>query len=294
VSVGWGEPIAVAGLHPPPLAERRWHGRLELRFQLAGNRTVLAGCRHEGPLYVQRPFYTRGDSACQVLLLHPPGGLAGGDQLEVDVGVEAGAHALITTPSAGKIYPAPTLSSVQRTLLRAAPGSRLEWIPQESIVFDGAVTESTTRIELEGDARLVAWEITCLGRPACDERFERGHVRSRIEVQHDGTPIVLERARFEGGSALLHEPFGLGGAPVFGTLVCVGPDRDESLLELLRAACDSIAPGRAACTDLGPALLCRYLGPSTEQAQRVLRSLHGLLRERCLGARALTPRIFDT
>lgn len=275
-------------------AERRWHARLALGFERLGDRTALTSCRHEGPLYVQRPFYVRGDSACQVLMLHPPGGLAGGDEADVEVHVGPGAHVLLTTPSAGKIYPAPGLPSVQRTRVVAAAGSRVEWIPQENIVFDGAVTELSTRIELAVDARLLAWEITCLGRPACGERFERGVLRSRLEIVRDGALLLLERGRFEGGSALLTERYGLGGEPVFATLVAVTPGCDESLLEALRAASEAIAPGRAACTQLGAALVCRYLGPSTEQAQRVLRMLHGLLRERGLGCRALTPRIFDT
>lgn len=275
-------------------AKQPWRARLSLELERVGAATVLVRRSHEGPLCVQRPHYADGDSACQVILLHPPGGLVGGDELQVDAQVGPGAHALLTTPAAGKLYRTDAMPCVQRVRLRAAPGSRLEWLPQESIAFDGAIAELSTRIELEGDARLLAWELTCLGRPACGERFERGRLRVRFEITRDGEPLLFERGRYDGGGALLGEPWGLGGEPVTATLLCVTAVREAALVDGVRTLLASFAPGRTACTELGAALVCRYRGPSVEQARHAFGAVHGFLRERCFDARALTPRILLT
>jgi len=283
-------------LKPMDLAAERpgWRARLSLELERVGDRTVLTRRSHEGPLCVQRPLYVDGDSACQIILLHPPGGLAGGDELRVEVRLGAGAHALLTTPAASKLYRSAGRPCAQHVALQAAHGSRLEWLPQESIVYDGALGALHTRIDLLGDARLLASEVVCLGRPVCGERFERGTLSQRLDVYRDGAPLLVERGRYRGGSALLADGYGLGSAPVFGTLVSVGPERGDGLVDRLREVLASVAAGRAACTDLGAALVCRYLGPSVEQAQRALRAVHGVLREHCLGAAAITPRIFLT
>ena len=271
-----------------------WQARLSLECERVAERTVLVRRSHEGPLCVQRPLYTDGDSACQLILLHPPGGLAGGDELQVDVRAFAGAHVLLTTPAAGKLYRSAGRPCAQRVQLHAEPGSRLEWLPQENIVYDGAFGALHTRIDLEGDARLLAAEVVCFGRPVCGERFERGLLSQRLEVYRDGAPMLLERARYVGGGALLKDSYGLGGAPVIGTLVCVAGPRSDALVERVRQVLASAAAERAGCTDLGAALVCRYVGPSVEQAHAALRAAHGVLREQCLDAAAITPRIFLT
>jgi len=286
--------VARVGASDATPEKQPWRARLSLELERVGEATVLVRRSHEGPLCVQRPHYAHGDSACQLILLHPPGGLVGGDELQVEARLGPGAHALLTTPAASKLYRTDALPCAQRARLHVAAGSRLEWLPQESIAFDGAIAELSTRIELEGDARLLAWELTCLGRPACGERFEHGRLRVRFEVVRDGEPLLIERGRYDGGSALLREPWGLGGEPVTATLVCVTAARDAALVDGVRELLSSFAAGRAACTELGAAIVCRYRGPSVEQARHAFGAVHGLLRERCFDARALTPRILLT
>src|SRR5262249_43518141 len=135
---------------------------------------VRARFEHEGPLRVQRAFYPEGPDLPHVYLLHPPGGLAPGDRLSIEIGVARWARALVTTPAAGKCYRSDGRVSEQKQTLRVAAGSSLEWLPQENIVFDGSCVRLSTRVELEEGASFVGWDVLCLGRPASGERFTRG------------------------------------------------------------------------------------------------------------------------
>ena len=280
----------------PALRGGAWQGRLELGFVRREATTVLAHRDHRGPLGVQRPFYTDSDpGTCQVYLLHPPGGLVSGDDLSIDVSVGERAHALLTTPAATKIYRSRGGSkATQQVSLRLARAARSEWLPQETIVYDGARAALATRIELAAEAELIAWEVTCLGRPACDERFTHGALGQRIEVQREGAPLVLERARYQGGGAGMDAAWGLGGQPVSGTLLCVTAADPTPLLPDLRALLAAHAGEEAVCSRLAHALCCRYLGPSVERALLAFRAAWALLRQRCFGLSASAPRIWST
>lgn len=274
-----------------------WEGRLALGFEARGERTVLARREHRGPLGVQRPFYAPEDpETCQVYLLHPPGGLVSGDELAIDVDAGARARVLLTTPAATKLYRsrAGAGPAVQQVSVRAAHGARVEWLPQETIAFDGSRAALSTRIELAAQAELIAWEVTCLGRPACAERFAHGALEQRFEVRREGVPLVLERARFAGGASGMDGAWGLGGHAVTGTLLCVTAADPEPLIPELRAALAACAGDEAVCSRLAHALCCRYLGPSAERALSAFRAAWSLLRSRCFGKPAAAPRIWAT
>jgi len=249
--------------------------------------------QHRGPLQVQRAFYPEGADLCHVYVLHPPGGLVAGDSLEVNVRVDLGARVLMTTPAAGKVYrgnggPVAT----QRHRLSVAAGASLEWLPQETIAFDGAAVELATRVELEPGAAFLGWEILCLGRPAAGERFTRGRCRQRFEVWRAGRPLCLERASILGGAPVLDAAWGLRGAPVVGTLLAVAPD-GAFALDDLRAT--GAAPGElASVTVVGDVLVCRYLGASAERARAHLARVWTLVRPRAIGRPATAPRIWST
>lgn len=272
-----------------------WQGRLELGFVRRERTTVLAHRRHLGPLGVQRPFYSDADPAtCQVYLLHPPGGLVSGDDLGIDVKIGERAHALLTTPAATKVYRSRGSAAAQAVSMRIDTGARGEWLPQETIVYDGARAALATRFELAADAELIAWEVTCLGRPACGERFTHGALDQRIEISREGTPLVLERARYQGGSASIDAAWGLGGQPVSGTLLCVTAGDASALLPELRSVLAARAGEEAVCSRLAHALCCRYLGPSVERALQAFRAAWALLRQRCFGLEPAAPRIWAT
>ncbi|MBW6232058.1 urease accessory protein UreD, partial [Pseudomonas aeruginosa] len=157
-----------------------WHAQLELAYARAGDATRPVTRRHAGPLRVQKHLYAEGPEVCQHILVHPPGGIAGGDSLAFDVRLGERAWAQLTSPGAAKWYRA-ACPSRQTLEIHLEPGATLEWLPQESIVFAGAQAELETRIQLRGDARLFYWDMVALGRPASGERFVSGHFVAALD-----------------------------------------------------------------------------------------------------------------
>ena len=274
-----------------------WQARLTLGFQRQGQRTILAQRAHQGPLQVQRPFYPEGETVCHVALLHPPGGVVGGDELRIAIALDAGAQALLTTPAAGKFYRSAGPLARQTQHLTVAPGAALEWLPQENIVYAGARVHALTRIELHGDARFLGWEILCLGRPAAGERFTTGDYRQDLELWRDGEPLYLERGRYAGGDAVLDARWGLQGQPVTATLLCAPAMPGQ--VEVVRAGWESLATPAvqgelATVTQLDGCLICRYLGPSAARARRFFIVAWGLLRPAILDRPPCPSRFWTT
>ncbi|MFO1421895.1 MAG: urease accessory protein UreD [Candidatus Competibacteraceae bacterium] len=274
-----------------------WQARLTLDFQRQGPRTILARRAHQGPLQVQRPFHPEGPEVCHVALLHPPGGVVGGDELRIDVALDVGAQALLTTPAAGKFYRSAGLLARQTQHLTVAPGAALEWLPQENIVYAGARVHALTRIELQGDARFLGWEILCLGRPAAGETFATGEYRHDFELWRDGEPLYLERGRYAGGDAVLNARWGLQGQPVTATLLCAPAMPGQ--VEAVRAGWESLATPAvqgelATVTQLDGCLVCRYLGASAARARRFFIVAWSLLRPAILDRPPCPSRFWNT
>src|ERR1700759_1498834 len=151
-----------------------WTADLALVFRHLDHRTFVAERRHEGPLVVQKPLYPEGPGVCHSVLVHAPGGIAGGDTLALDLRLERDARALITTPAATKWYKADGRIARQTTRIAIGPAAVLEWLPLESILFDQADTVIGATVALEGNAIFAGWEIACLGRRASGETFREG------------------------------------------------------------------------------------------------------------------------
>lgn len=266
-----------------------WHAELELAYARFGATTRPMLRRHLGPLRVQKHLYAEGPEVCQHIIVHPPGGIAGGDRLAISARVERGAWAQLTSPGAAKWYRA-TGPASQTLRLQVAPGATLEWLPQETIVFSAAQAELTTLIELQGDARLFYWDVVALGRPASGERFEQGHFQAHLDIQRDGRPLWHERQRIKGGDGLLDSPIGLDGQPVFATLLVTG-EIDSQLLERCRAL---EHPVRGDLSQLPGLLVARCLASEALQARAWLIDLWRLLRPALLGREAVPPRIWNT
>lgn len=271
------------------MSAQGWQARLELTFQANGSRTVLAHRLHQGPLVVQRPFYPEGD-ICHVYLVHPPGGIVGGDQVSLHVNSLPGSHALITTPAATRFYragPHPAASLQQELSLQDAT---LEWLPQETIVFDGAQASTRTVVQLQGQSRFVGWEVACLGRPANDERFTRGSLAQDFLLYRDGEPLMLDRLRLQGGSPALAARWGLSGAQALGTLMMY-PANDVDLAQLRAVERDGV---RCALTRVDGVLLVRALAEQAEPIRQLFTALWLQLRPALVGRAATTPRIWAT
>lgn len=280
---------AAAAPHPP----RQWKAELELWFSLLAGKTRLARRRHLGPLMVQSPFHPEKDGTCHVYLLHPPGGVAGGDALAVDVHAGSSSRVLLTTPGATKFYRAEESESRQVMKFDIAPGSVCEYFPQETILFDGARADTVTQVTLTGDASYSGWEFFCLGRPAAHERFDSGWLQQRIEITRDGRPIWFERSSLRGGSRLLKAAHALAGHAVWGTFVHAGPFHDGAA-EKVRRAVGPGYPRYFSVSQLEDVIVCRYLGPQAAEGKAVFARAWDALRLASHGKAAVTPRIWAT
>lgn len=269
-----------------PLAEpaaASWKAQLRLGFEHRDGRTVLAERQHDGPLVVQKALYPEGEAVCHAIVVHPPAGIAGGDELELHARSGAGAHALLATPGAGRWYRSAGPWASQK--LRFDVAGALEWLPQETIVFDGAMARLETEVRLQGDARYLGWEILCLGRTGSGERFGKGEILLSTRLYRDGKLLWLERGRIAGGGALLESPAGLQGQPVCGTLVAAGAKLDLAACRAIEGIAVTLLPG---------VLLARYLGDSSEKAKQRFTKLWALLRPALFGREAAEPRIWRT
>ncbi|TDB02321.1 urease accessory protein UreD [Halomonas marinisediminis] len=280
-------------------AARRWDAALSLGFSMddtdASGVTRMSRAYHHGPLRVQRPFYPEGRSGCcHVYLLHPPGGLVSGDALQIDVSVETGAQALVTTPAASKLYRADShaVAWTQHTRLAVADDAILEWVPQETLAFDGSRGVQSLTLELASGARCLGWELLGLGRPASGLPFASGRLEQRFRLLHNGRPLWLERQLLEPEHPRFHGPWGQGGATVQGTLWVVGlPDPAEATVALRDAL---PAAEYWAVTVRRGVLLLRYLGQERNQAWALFQHARELLRPRLTGQAATVPRIWLT
>jgi urease accessory protein len=270
-----------------------WQASLELSFERVGTATTLVRRRHRGPLRVQRPFHPDREGPCQVIVLHPPGGIVGGDSLSLDVAVGEQAQALITTPGATKFYRSAGATARQQTTLHVGPAGLLEWLPQETLLFDGARAQIETRVELAPGARFLGWDITGLGLPASGRAFERGTCHTRWQIWREAEPLWIDRAHLCGGDERLVAGWGLAGYSVAASLVFVGGG--PSCLDVTRALlAEQPIDGRAAATRLGEVVVCRVLAHSTRCVLDLFSAVRDRLRCAVLDAPASAPRIWAT
>lgn len=270
-----------------------WSAELELGFEVVAGRSALVRNRHRGPLAVQRAFYPESNDLAHVYLLHPPGGIVAGDQLTVRVAVAAGARALVTTPAATKFYRSEGQVAEQTQLFRVSEGASLEWLPQETIVFGSAQVRTKTRVELEPGASFCGWDMVCLGRAASGDHFSDGRLQQAFEIWQGERPLWIERSEFDANEPVRHAAWGLGGHRVFGTFVCTG--QNSAAVAAARAAVDTDDSRELfAVSQMRAAIVCRYLGSSTERARHVFAQAWAALRPLVLGRPACPPRIWLT
>ena len=267
-----------------------WRAGLRLQFSTRGTQTWLSRREHYGPLRVQRPFYPeREQGTCHVYLVHPPGGIVGGDELHIQVDAMDGAHALVTTPAATKFYRSD--GKLARQLQQIALGAAaLEWLPQETIFYPGAHARSSTRIDLSTGSKFIGWEIPCLGLPARDEYFATGQLALDLELWRDGRPLLVDRLRIDGESVARGALCDLAGHHAVGTLLAY--PADAALLALVRGVRSEEA--QVAATLVDGVLMCRALAGQAETVRRTFVAMWQAIRPCLLGVEAVLPRIWAT
>jgi len=264
-----------------------WEAELTLGFARRGDKTALVRREHKGPLTVQRPFYPEG-GLCHVYLLHPPGGVVAGDRLQIAATAEEGARALITTPAAGKFYRSGGDQARQSVHLAIAENASLEWLPQETIVYDGARVQSDMHIELAEQAGFIGWEMLTLGRPASGEGFDSGTATLNWRISRAGRLFYLERLQLD--AQAFHARWGLYGHSTCGTLFAcqTTPQHLEAVQNLIGEQPDK------GVTQIEDLLICRALDQRADKLRQFFEMVWSLLREDIIGQKACAPRIWAT
>ncbi|MFD2756363.1 urease accessory protein UreD [Comamonas terrae] len=272
-----------------------WHAQLNLDYRAQQGRTAVH-FTHDGPLRVLKSLYPEGPGICHNVLVHPPGGLVGGDVLDIAVRVGEGAHALVTTPGATRFYKSNGEPALQRTRLSLAPGARLEWLPLEALAYNACEAVNHLELELAEGAQLLAWDVTALGLPLAGQPFEQGCFTQHLEwpgrFLERGVIAAHDHLLLDGG-------LGLAGRRCLASLVFasgspVARAQREALLEatheLLQAAPSDVVAGVTAPND--HMLVLRALAPVVEPAMALCKSAWALWRSQLWGLRAAAPRIW--
>ncbi|AMO99433.1 ureD urease accessory family protein [Collimonas arenae] len=274
-------------------ANQAW---LSLRFADDRGTTRLLERAHYGPLRVQKALYPEHPSVCHAIIVHPPGGVVGGDQLTIKAEVGEHGHAFLTTPGAAKWYQSNGKISQQQVRLQIADKATLEWLPQETIFFDQADVELDHQVELQGNARYIGGEILCFGRTASGESFDSGRIAQHTTIRRDGKLLWFEQGTLGGGSAAMRSRLGLADCTVCATLIVAGKAFPAAFVQQLRDAASLLSAGQAGvgASQIKSLLVLRYLGHSSELARQWMMQAWQRIRPELLEREAHIPRIWNT
>ena len=274
-----------------------WHGHLKLTYRREAQRTVVHD-QHNGPLRILQSLYPEGDAICHNVLVHPPGGVVGGDVLQISAQVGTGSHALITTPGATRFYRSTGALAQQMLTAQVANEARLEWLPLETILYRNTLAENRMRFELAPGAEMIGWDVLALGLPASNERFDAGRYTQQIEMPG----VWLERGTIDGrDSRLLESPLGWAGRSVLATMwfaagQAITPVRRDALLAAAREAVDAHPlKADAGCTaPHAEVVVVRALAHRVEPAMGLLTEVWKRWRALAWALPATPPRVWRT
>ena len=273
-----------------------WHASLQLDYTLESERSV-ARYLHQGPLRILQSLYPEGDAVCHNVLVHPPSGLVGGDTLDMQVTVGAGAHGLVTTPGATRFYRSDAGLATQQVHARVESDARLEWLPLEAIAYNGCDALNRAVFDLAPGAEMMTWDITALGLPAADLPFAQGTFRQHLEIP----AVWLERGTLNANDArLMDSPLGLAGQRCMATLVfaagnAIAAERTERALACARDLLEA-SPLRLTAGATSPhkqVIVLRVLAPVTEPAMQLLRQVWAAWRQEMWGLAGNVPRLWN-
>ena len=278
-----------------------WNASLQLDYSLApsnGQDKTVAHFSHNGPLRILQSLYPEGDAICHNVIVHPPGGLVGGDTLAVNITLASGAHALVTTPGATRFYRSDGDAAVQKTTITVAENARMEWLPLESIAYSGCLAENRLRLELAPGGELLGWDVTALGLPAANQPFVAGSFSQHIELPG----VWLERARIRASDdLLLNSPLGLAGQRCVGTLFFVTGqelerNRRQDALDAARAviAEHPMANNAGATSPDRRVVVVRVVAPVVEPVLNLLKQVRTAWRQQLWAMCGDAPRVWST
>lgn len=267
-------------------------GSLKLEFANSRGNTKLVSSYCLAPFKVQRPFYPEGNKIAHLVVLHTAGGIVGGDLLTSDIRLHSDCNVLTTTATAGKIYRSLGAISQSNIAIKVATGSCLEWFPQETIIFNGALYRQQIKVELEEKAIFCGWEINRYGRTARGELFLSGESRSAMEVWQTDCLLWVDRQKIIGDEKFITSLNGLSGNSVTGTLVLLGLILPKVIWEELNKY-SPVIDGELGLTSLSRGVLIRYRGNSSQEARRIFQEIWSILRPFYLGVTSCPMRIWQ-
>ena len=273
-----------------------WRADLKLDYTLESQRTVVRYL-HQGPLRILQSLYPEGDQICHNVLVHPPGGLVGGDTLDIQVTVAEGAHGLVSTPGATRFYKSGGHPALQQVVAHLAVNAKLEWLPLEAIAYNDCEATNRAIFNLAPSAELITWDVTALGLPSSDMAFTQGHFQQHIEIPG----VWLERGNIRGeDTRWLNSPLGLAGGKCLASLVfasgsAIDSDRTTQALEAAREVIES-HPLRlqAGITCAHPqVIVLRVMSPLVEPTMDLLKKVWAVWRHTLWALPSRPPRIWS-
>ncbi len=285
--------LAVAKNRVDEVPSSNWEARLQLSLQKKHDRTVLDKLRHEGPLRIQRAFYPEAET-CHLYILHPPGGVVGGDSLNIDVSCKKNTSTLITTPAANKFYQSNGHTAFQNQNIVVKENATMEWLPQDTILFNTSKVHSNTKIELSNDSKFLGWEIVSFGRPACKEEFTQGLFKQNYELWIGDDPILIDRVSIQNRSEVFNGLWGLQGQPVMGLMTVVNSDVEklQQAKFLIQKMIDDVRS--LSVTVMGNVLVCRCLDTNSMTIRDKFIDIWKTIRQITLDKKPCEPRIWAT
>ncbi|MFC2994060.1 urease accessory protein UreD [Acinetobacter sichuanensis] len=286
-------------LSPSQHNAQYWYAKLELGFKCDQKRTVLHHRKHFGPVRVQKMLWPEKTGVCHAIIVHPPAGIAGGDHLSFQIDVEQYAHAVVTTPGAGKWYKSNGKPAFQHIHIHVKNHAILEWLPQETILFNGANANSETIVHLDPTASFIGWDLLVLGRQAQQEKFEQGRYQNHFKLYRNQTLLVADSLSFVGNDRWLSSCLGMNGCAVMGSFWAVPPEKfranmhlDEHI-DLIRELIMRMNTP-VTLTILGDVICARYLGQDVRQCHDAFAAIRARLRRYWFDLDEEFPRIWRT
>ncbi len=273
-----------------------WRADLQLDYTLESQRTV-ARYVHQGPLRVLKSLYPEGDAICHNVLVHPPGGLVGGDTLDIKLSVASGAHGLVSTPGATRFYKSGGHPALQQVVAQVADDARLEWLPLEAIAYNDCEATNRAVFHLAPSAELITWDVTALGLPSSDQAFTQGHFQQHLEIPG----VWLERGNIQGhDTRWLNSPLGLAGQKCFASLVFasgspIATERVAGALEAARLVMEAHPLKlQAGITCAHPqVIVLRVMSPLVEPTMDMLKRVWAVWRHALWQLPSVPPRIWS-
>lgn len=276
-----------------------WFAKLELGFTKDSNRTILAHRKHFGPVRVQKMLWPEKTGVCHAIIVHPPAGIAGGDHLTFEIKIDQDSHALVTTPGAGKWYKTNLKQAFQHIHIHVQDEAIFEWLPQETMLFNGANANSETIVHLDAAASFIGWDMLVIGRQARHETFSQGAYQNKFQLYQNQKILVADCLNFKGNDRWLKSCLGMNGHAVMASFWAVPPEQYRSnfyldqhidqIRELIMRMNINVT-----LTLLDYVVTARYLGDDVRECHDAFAAIRAKLRRYWFDLDEEFPRIWRT